>query len=118
MKLEMVCNDPRFDCKLRHNNLDMPTLTRWQPFQGMKLNLDVLMGQCESAGDRPHIMMTSAHLLLMAAEHRMRDQAGRGEEDDEATLMQRLDPSGQTTLSEARQDQLSDARDTEGTFQV
>ena len=118
MRLEAVCNDPRFNCKLRHNNLDMPTLARWQPYQGMKLNLDVLMGQCESAGDRPHIMLTPAQLLSMAVEHRLLARAGYEEEDEEVTLMQRMDPHGQTPLSADRQDQLSEARDTVGTLQV
>ena len=41
LRMEGVCRDPRFECLLRHGLLEMPTLVAWQPFQGMKLNLDI-----------------------------------------------------------------------------
>ncbi|CAK9021962.1 unnamed protein product [Durusdinium trenchii] len=56
LQMEAVCRDPRFDCLLRHGLLEMPVVVAWQPYQGMKLNLDIKMLTCSSQVPRFHIM--------------------------------------------------------------
>ena len=56
LQMEGVCRDPRFDCLLRHGLLEMPVVVAWQPYQGMKLNLDIKMLTCSSLVPRFHIM--------------------------------------------------------------
>ena len=62
LRMEGVCRDPRFECLLRHGLLEMPTLVAWQPFQGMKLNLDIKMLQCDVSDQRYHIM--GSHVMF------------------------------------------------------
>ena len=68
LQMEGVCRDPRFECSLRHGLLEMPTIVAWQPYQGMKLNLDIKMLPCGRHPDRLHIMASQVDITHVTQE--------------------------------------------------
>ena len=76
--MDGVCRDPRFDCFLRHGLLEMPTLVAWQPYQGMKLNLDIKILSCERRVPGYSIMTTQESVI---------DDYGLEERDEDAVFL-------------------------------
>ena len=101
VQMDGVCRDPRFDCFLRHGLLEMPTLVAWQPYQGMKLNLDIKMLSCERRAPGYSIMPSQESVV---------DDYGLEERDEDGVfLMQQQASLGSesempSTLSTHRND--------------
>ena len=105
LRMEGVCRDPRFDCLLRHGLLEMPTVVAWQPFQGMKLNLDIKMSSCDRQEQRYHIMTSLTSVINTAGRFPVDHEIA----EDVVTLMQQGNPQGNeselpTMLSTQRDD--------------